>query len=168
MEGELTCQREYAYSNSWERTSGIHRLRLDFDGLSVMLGRTLRGRRPQRLQLGARACTEAADPLLVLNAREVNAQNYSDFYYDPHTKHYTGPLKTPKGWCGSNHFADKVLHTDFIHTCAGHPVYIAYADNYEDLRKRFGKTVENFRNLLNLEPPRVLTFVPEFALLFIH
>ena len=70
---------------------------LDFDGLSVMLGRTLRGRRPQRLQLGARACTEAADQLLVLNAREVNAQNYSDFYYDAHTKHYTGPLKTLKG-----------------------------------------------------------------------
>ena len=131
---------------------------LDFDGLSVMLGRTLRGCRPQRLQLGARACTEAADPLLVLNAREVNAQNYSDFYYDAHTKHYTGQLKTLKGWCGSKHFADKVLHTDFIHTCAGHPVYIAYADNYEDLRERFGKTVENFRNLLNLEPPRVLTF----------
>ena len=38
---------------------------LDFDGLSVMLGRTLRGCRPQRLQLGARACTEAADQLLV-------------------------------------------------------------------------------------------------------
>lgn len=132
---------------------------LDFDGLSVMLGRTLRGCRPQRLQLGARACTEAADQLLVLNAREVNAQNYGDFYYDPHTKHYTGQLKTLKGWCGSKHFADKVLHTDFIHSCAGHPVYIAYADNYEDLRERFGKTVENFRNLLNLEPPRVLTFV---------
>ena len=88
----------------------------------------------------------------------MNAQNYSDFYYDAHTKHYTGQLKTLKGWCGSKHFADKVLHTDFIHTCAGHPVYIAYADNYEDLRERFGKTVENFRNLLNLEPPRVLTF----------
>jgi len=42
----------------------------------------------------------------------------------PVSEHYTGPLKTLKGWCGSNHFADKVLHTDFIHPCAGHPVHI--------------------------------------------
>lgn len=132
---------------------------LDFDGLGMMLGRTLRCLRPQRLQLGALACTEAADQLLVFNAREVNAQSYSDFYYDPHEKHCTSRLNLLKGWCGSKHFVDKVLHMDFIHTCDGHPVYIAYADNYEDLRQRFGKTAGDFRTVLSIDEQRVLTFV---------
>lgn len=132
---------------------------LDFDGLEAMLGRTLRCRRPQRLQLGALADTEAAEDLLVLNAREVNVQSYSDFYYDPHEKHCTTKRqKLLKGWCGSKHFADKVLHMDFIHTCSGYPVYIVYADNYDDLRERFGETVTDFRSVLSIDKQRVLTF----------
>ena len=115
---------------------------LDFDGLEVLLGKSLRSRRPQRVHLGALACTEAADELLVLNAEEVNVRSYSDFYYDPHTKHCSTRLKVLKGWCGSKHFVDKALRMDFIHTSAGHPVYVAYGDNYEDLRERFGKTVK--------------------------
>lgn len=133
---------------------------LDFDGLEVMLGRTLRCRRPQRLQLGALADTEAAKKLLELNAREVNAQSYSDFYYDPHEKHCTTKKqKLLKGWCGSKRFADKILHMDFIHTSDGHPVYIAYGDNYNDLRERFGQTVEDFRSVLRVDQQRVLTVV---------
>ncbi|MFW6152703.1 MAG: hypothetical protein ACOC6C_06975, partial [Verrucomicrobiota bacterium] len=133
---------------------------LDFDGLEVMLGRTLRSRRPQRLQLGTLADTEAARKLFELNAREVNARSYSDFYYDPHEKHCTTKKqKLLKGWCGSKHFADKVLHMDFIHTGDGHPVYIAYGDNYNDLRERFGHTVEDFRSVLRVDPQRVLTVV---------
>ena len=132
---------------------------LDFDGLEAMLGRTLRCRRPQRLQLGALASTEVADRLLALNAQEVNAQSYSDFYYDPHEKHCTTrKLTILKSWCGSKHFADKVLHMDFIHTCAGHPVHIAYGDNYNDLRERFGETVRAFRTVLSIDAQRVLTF----------
>ena len=133
---------------------------LDFDGLAAILGRTLRSRRPQRLQLDALAGTEAAEKLLALNAREVNAQSYSDFYYDPHEKHCTTKKqKLLKGWCGSKHFADKVLHMDFIHTCQGHPVYIAYGDNYNDLRERFGQTVEDFRSVLRVDQRRVLSVV---------
>jgi len=133
---------------------------LDFDGLEAILGKTLRCRRPQRLQLGALAGTEAAKELLVLNARIMNAQNCSDFYYDPHEKHCTTKkLRVLKGWCGSKHFADKVLHMDFMHTCTGHPVYIAYGDNYADLRERFGETVEGFRSLLHIDEQRVLTVV---------
>jgi len=53
----------------------------------------------------------------------------------------------------------RCLHTTSFTPAPGIRSIIAYADNYEDLRERFGKTVENFRNLLNLELPRVLTFV---------
>jgi len=133
---------------------------LDFDGLAAILGRTLRSRRPQRLQLDALAGMEAAGKLLALNAREVNAQSYSDFYYDPHEKHCTTKKqRLLKGWCGSKHFADKVLHMDFIHTCDGYPVYIAYGDNYNDLRERFGQTVEDLRSLLRIDKQRVLSVV---------
>lgn len=132
---------------------------LDFDGLEALLGRTLRCRRPQRKQLDALSGTESVKQLLILNGREVNVQKYSDFYYDPHTKHCTTKLKILKGWCGSKHFADKALHMDFIHTSAGHPVYIAYGDNYQDLRERFSQTVKDFRNLLSFDDQNALTFV---------
>jgi len=132
---------------------------LDFDGFEALFGKTLRSRRPQRVYLGALACTEAAEELLVLNAEAVSVRSYNDFYYDPHTKHCSTRLKVLKGWCGSKHFADKALHMDFIHTSAGHPVYVAYGDNYEDLRERFGKTVEEFRVLVGMDDPRVLSFV---------
>jgi len=125
-----------------------------------MLGRTLRSLRPQRLLLGELAQTDAiASKLLTINAEQVDSTTCDDFYYDPHTKHYTGQLRILKGWCGSRHFADKALHMDFIHTAAGHPVYTAYADNYEDLRERFDETTLNFRSILPAGQTRILTFV---------
>ena len=132
---------------------------LDFDGLDVLLGRTLRCCRPQRQQLSVLACTDAADQLLMLNARNVDVQSYKDFYYDPHTKQSRTKMKILKGWCGSKHFADKALHMDFIHTSAGHPVYIGYEDNYNDLRERFGRTVKDFRHKLGIDAESVLSFV---------
>ena len=33
-------------------------------------------------------------------------------------------LKLWKGWRGSQHFADKVLYLDMIHTSAGAPMYV--------------------------------------------
>ena len=133
---------------------------LDFDGLEAMLGRTLLSRRPQREHLEALARTQVADELLVLNASQVKVSSYSDFYYDPHSKHCTTKqLKLLKGWCASKHFADKVLEMDFIHTCDGHPVHIAYGDNGRDLRERFIATVNDFRNLQGIEKDRILTVV---------
>ena len=102
---------------------------MDFDGLELILGKVLRCLGLQRLQLCALARTDAADRFLRLNADEVNAHTCDAFYYDPHTKHYTGYLKILKGWCGGKHFADKVLHMDFIHTSDGHPVFLTHADN---------------------------------------
>lgn len=133
---------------------------LDFDGLATMLGKTLRSRRPQRLLLSDLAQTDATTRrLLAINADEVDSVTCDDFYYDPHTKQYTGQLRILKGWCGSRHFADKALHMDFIHTASGHPIYVAYADNYEDLRERFDVTTIKFRSILPAGATRVLTFV---------
>ena len=46
-----------------------------------------------------------------------------------------------------------------IHTSAGAPVYVEYADNYQDLRERFRPTVERFRRQLQLAEEMILTMV---------
>jgi hypothetical protein len=133
---------------------------LDFEGLELMLGNTLRSRRPQRRKLGEMASADAAGKLLPLNAATVDVPDCGDFYYDPHGKHCTTQkLRMLKGWCGGKHFADKVLHMDFIHAASGHPVYIAYYDNYDDLRERFAKTVNDMRAALGIGEDEVLTLV---------
>jgi len=69
------------------------------------------------------------------------------FYYDPHTKEYTGALPFLKGWCGRRHGVAKVLHLDFFHTQSGHPCFVFPADNYEDMRERFFAELELFDQL---------------------
>jgi len=87
------------------------------------------------------------------------ANSCNDFYYDPHTKQYTGGMKILKGWCGSRHFPDKALHMDFIHTADGHPVYVSYDDNYADLRGRYATVSSALRSALKMETGRELPLV---------
>jgi hypothetical protein len=77
-----------------------------------------------------------------------------DFYFDPHTKHYTGMQNVLKGWCASLRWADKVLHSDFFHTAAGQPVYLECADNYQDMRERFAALLPRFRQAVGCPPTR--------------
>lgn len=132
---------------------------LDFDDLKCLFGKCLRSLHEQRQQLGQLATTDAVEQILRFNADEVNASAYHDFYYDPHTKRYTGIQKVLKGWCPSVRMADKALHMDFIHTAGGHPVFMQPTDNYYDLRERFFPTVQTFRNLLGIDKNRVLTWI---------
>jgi hypothetical protein len=104
------------------------------------------------------ACTQTADQLLIANYKQVNAGSYSDFYYDPHTKHCTTKdLRLLKSWCGGKHMIAKVLEMDFIHTKDGHPLHIAYGDSYTDLRERFVETINDFRALHNIDQKRDLS-----------
>lgn len=132
---------------------------IDLDGLVQVIGRTQKSRHPQRLLLADLARTSIADQLYKLNAELVDAYSCSDFYYDPHTKQYTGGMPILKGWCGSRHFTDKALHMDFIHTAAGHPVYVSYDDNYSDLRARYASVLCAMRGALEIQADRVLTLV---------
>ena len=132
---------------------------LDFDDLQALLGRTLQCCHPQRRQLTAVAQTDAAAEILRWNGQLVGLHEERDFYYDPHSKSYSGQLKILKGWCGSKHSADKVLHLDMIHTSRGAPVYVQYADNYQDLRERFCPTIEQFRQELQIGKEKTLTMV---------
>ena len=132
---------------------------LDVDGLGRLIGRTLKSRHPQRVLLARMADTGIADRLYELNAGLAGVDECNDFFYDPHTKQYTGTMKILKGWCGSRHFADKALHMDFIHTASGKPVYVSYDDNYADLRGPYLAVVPAMRTALKVSPDRVLTLV---------
>ena len=132
---------------------------LDLDGLVQVIGRTQKSPHPQRVLLAELAKSSIADQLYQLNAELVNVETCNDFYYDPHTKQYTGEMPILKGWCGSRHFADKALHMDFIHTAIGQPVYVSYDDNYADLRTRYATVISSMRSTLKMDDKRVLTMV---------
>jgi len=132
---------------------------LDFEDLRRLLGRTLRSLFPQRSQLSELAAGTTATQLLSFNAQRVGASQQRDFYFDPHTKHYTGMQNVLKGWCARLRWADKVLHSDFFHTAAGQPVYLECADNYQDMRERFAASLPRFRQILNLPADAVVTCV---------
>ncbi|MDA2925110.1 hypothetical protein MYX65_10770 [Acidobacteria bacterium AH-259-L09] len=132
---------------------------LDLCDLTFLLGKTLSSLRPQRLQLTQLASPENVHQLLRLNADGVDLDAWNDFYYDPHSKHYTGMQKVLKGWCAVVRGVGKALYMDFIHTAGGHPVYIEHLDNYEDLRARFYKITEEFRTLVGIDHWRVLSLV---------
>jgi hypothetical protein len=132
---------------------------LDFEDLRRLLGRTLRSLFPQRSQLAELASGTTVSQLLSFNAHLVGAAQTHDFYFDPHTKHYTGMQNVLKGWCARIRWADKVLHSDFFHTAAGQPVYLECADNYQDMRERFTALLPRFRQALGLAADAVVTCV---------
>jgi len=132
---------------------------LDFEDLRRLLGRTLRSLFPQRSQLTELAAGTTATRLLSFNAQLVGVAQQRDFYFDPHTKHYTGMQNVLKGWCARIRWADKVLHSDFFHTAAGQPVYLECADNYLDMRERFAALLPRFRQALDLPAEAVVTCV---------
>ena len=131
---------------------------LNFCDLQMLLGDTKRLLHEQRQELRKISTKEMIEDLYRFNAEEVGAAVCEDFYYDPHTKHYTGMHKVLKGWCPSIRFADKALHMDFIHTRDGYPVYSEPKDNYEDLRSRFGGVIERFLRLLD-KSGETITFI---------
>jgi hypothetical protein len=132
---------------------------LDFEDLRRLLGRTLRSLFPQRSQLSELAAGTTATQLLSFNAQLTGAAEQRDFYFDPHTKHYTGMQNVLKGWCARIRWADKVLHSDFFHTAAGQPVYLECADNYQDMRERFAALLPRFRQALGLAAEAVVTCI---------
>ena len=133
---------------------------LNWEDLELILGGVVRYPTPQREQLKALAEDPGViDGLWRFNLKNLGPAVGPDFYFDPHTKHYTGEQQVLKGWCPKIRFADKVLHSDFIHTIRGEPLYFETTDNFADLRQRFFGVIERARQALQWPPERVLTFV---------
>ena len=133
---------------------------LNWEDLELILGPVVRFPTPQRDQLKALA----ADPGLIdelwrFNQKSLGPAVGSDFYFDPHTKHYTGEQNVLKGWCPKIRGADKVLHSDFLHTAQGAPIYFETTDNFVDLRQRFCGVIGRARQALQWPVDTVPTFV---------
>jgi hypothetical protein len=136
---------------------------LNDEDLELMLGPLVRGLGPQRHLLKELAEGATADALLRWNGQRVGAQEVDEFYFDPHTKHYTGMAEVLKGWCPTIRWADKAVHSDFIHTRSGQPIYFECTDNFEDLRTRLWGVVERARKALGWSKDKRLTLVIDRA-----
>lgn len=101
---------------------------LNYNSLNIILGSTIPNLHRQRQELKSLATEENTRKLLEFNASHIKTNHHTDFYFDPHVKHYTGQLKILKGWRPKVRMADKVLNTDFIHTVKGYPVYFKTVD----------------------------------------
>jgi hypothetical protein len=132
---------------------------LNWEDMSRLLGSVVRFPHPQRQELERVATEKGFLALARFNARQIGADTQSDFYFDPHTKHYTGEQNVLEGWCPAIRWADKAMHSDFIHTAAGQPLYFETTDNFADLRERFFGVVERCRKVLESPPERVLSWV---------
>ena len=137
---------------------------INWPALHYLLGaQVVANLRQQRQNLKTLAVDGGLEEVFQLNGEWVGIHESQDFYFDPHTKQYTGALKVLKGWCASIRFADKVLHMDFIHTDQGFPVYFMHDDNFHDMRDRFFVVVAAFRKQFNFNADP-LTFVIDRAI----
>jgi len=104
------------------------------------------------------------EALARFNAQQIGAESQNQFYFDPHTKHYTGEQNVLEGWCAAIRWADKAMHSDFIHTVSGEPLYFETTDNFADLRQRFFEVVQRCRQVMKWPEERVLSFVVDRAI----
>lgn len=133
---------------------------LNWEDMQLILGGVVRFPTPQREQLKALADDpELIDALWRFNQQSLGPAVGTDFYFDPHTKHYTGEQAVLKGWCPKIRFADKVLHSDFIDTTQGPPIYFETTDNFADLRQRFGEVIGRARQALQWPVDFVPTYI---------
>ena len=132
---------------------------LDFDSLNAFVRTTVPSLHAQRLLLSELATPENILKVRQYNAHFIDAAGETDFYYDPHSKQYTGKQNVLKGWCPGIRSIGKVLHGDYIHTGCGVPVFGELTDNFHDMRDRFPSVIDMLRTVADIPASQVLTFV---------
>jgi hypothetical protein len=137
---------------------------LNWPDLARLVGDVVRFPHPQRQELERVATQANIEALARFNAQQIGAASQSQFYFDPHTKHYTGEQNVLEGWCAAIRWADKAMHSDFIHTVSGEPLYFETTDNFADLRQRFFEVVQRCRQVMKWPGERVLSFVVDRAI----
>lgn len=137
---------------------------LNFEALEVLIGPTLRSAYRQRLRLHEICDTQLTMALWRRNAEMIGATEMDTFLYDPHGIHYTGALRILLGWLGNLHMVGKVYYQDFFHTEQGLPVIAFLEDNYENMRERFSRQVDQLRELLWGTVKRKITIAADRAI----
>ena len=132
---------------------------LNYTSLETIIGKAHKTLRSQRLSLKDVATKANTEHVFQFNAELLKVNQQKDFYYDPHTKHYSGHLKILLTWCPSVRLADKGINMDYIHTTSGHPVFFNTNDNFYDLRERFQVNIKKFRILFDFDKESILTHI---------
>ena len=129
--------------------------------LANFTGPVVNGLREQRDRLDEQACVEQVIRAYGRNAELLcDGPNRGDlFYFDPHTKEYTGQLKVLKGWCGRRHGVVKTINLDSFHTRSGRPCFIRHYSPYYDMRERFFMSLAEFDLLFTADKRGGRTFV---------
>lgn len=138
--------------------------RINYTSLNKIIDMPIISPKEQRRTLKQLTNQDNINRLLSFNMDMVGVQNHTDYYYDPHTKHYTGLKKILKGWCSKISMPGKIINMDFIHTSTGYPVYIGVDDNYDDMRIRFFRQVEELRKTGNISKDKTLAFIVDRAI----
>ena len=134
---------------------------LCFEGLSRFCPELVKTLRDQRQLLDKSATLENELELYRLNSFFLSdgPGKGKVYYFDPHSKHYTGILKVLKGWCGSLHSISKIINLDCFHTESGRPCFIQHYSSYYDMRERFFISLALFDKLFAPEKCSNRTFV---------
>ena len=134
---------------------------LCFDSLSRFCPDLIKTLREQRQLLDEYATLENE-----LELYRANANFLSDgpgkgkvYFFDPHSKRYTGQLNILKGWCGSLHSVSKIINLDCFHTESGRPCFIQHYSPYYDMRERFFMSLSLFDELFAPDKRSGRTFV---------
>lgn len=160
IERQLICQLLLGAVNVEQSKSICH------VSLGYFTEGVLKGLREQRTALDQEASLEN-----VISLYQQNAALLSDgpgrgdlYYFDPHTKEYTGQLKILKGWCGRRHSITKVINLDCFHTRSGRPCFVQHYSPYYDMRERFFMSLALFDRLFDKQHRQGRTFVIDRAI----
>ncbi|NOY82170.1 MAG: hypothetical protein GXP31_14325 [Kiritimatiellaeota bacterium] len=129
--------------------------------LAHFSGPIVSGLKKQRDGLDAQTNLDGALRVYEQNAELLcDGPNRDDlFYFDPHTKEYTGQLRVLKGWCGRRHGVVKAINLDSFHTRSGRPCFIQHYSPYYDMRERFFMSLARFDRLFAPDKRSGRTFV---------
>lgn len=137
---------------------------LNHPSMEILLGQKFKSTRYQRKELKELSKLENIDKLWQMNVEMVGLGKSRNYYYDPHTKHYTGLRNILKGWCSKVKMADKAINMDFVHDAKGYPLYMDIADNFDDMRVRFFRNMDRFREIASIGKDEKINVVVDRAI----
>ena len=132
---------------------------LSHESLAKLIGKTIKDLGEQRTELKVISDFASTMKLVQRNRIFIGDKDQHIFYYDPHTKEYTGMFKYLKAWIAHSHIIRKGMHSDFIHTVDGYPCFVQIFDNFYDLRERFFICSDIFKKSFLKDSSKPVTWI---------